>query len=115
MRYRVLVPNNLCQAGQYLPVGAEIEMEPHVAATEFAGRLARVDDGTVVAAPASAEDAAFERELSLARPHERESLIAAREQRLAAAVAAAAATASPASPVPVLDADDLPGDGPLID
>lgn len=113
MRYRVLVPNNICQAGQYLPVGAEIEMEPHVAASEFAGRLACVDDGTVVEAPPSAEDAAFARELSLARPHERESLIAAREARLAAAAAIAAP--SPVAPVPVLDADDLPGDGPLSD
>ena len=113
LRYTVLVPNNICQAGQYLPVGAEIEMEPHMAATEFAGRLARVDDGTVVAAPASAEDAAFERELSLAQPHERASLIAARQQRLQAA--AAACEALPVPPVPALDADDLPGDDPLSD
>ena len=105
MKFRVLVPNNICQAGQYLPVGAEIEMDPQVAETEFAGRLAYPDG--MVAAPPRTEDEAFARELAQARPHERASLIAAREQRLAAAAAAA--------PVPVLDADDLPGDGPLSD
>lgn len=108
MKFTVLVPQNICQAGQYLPVGAEIEMEPHVAQTEFAGRLA-YPDGRVVAAPASPEEAAFARELALAQPHERESLIAARAARLG--------RTGPAIPVsvPPPDADDLPGDGPLSD
>jgi hypothetical protein len=82
--YRVRVPHSVAQGGRFLEVGETLEMEPHVAAAEFAGRLETLD-GVVVTAAAPA--AAFADELARARPHEQAALIARRRAALEAELA----------------------------
>lgn len=95
--YRVRQAGAIAQAGRFLEPGETVELEPHIAATEFYGRLETLD-GVVVEQLASAD--AFAETLARARRHERPSLIAQRRAALEAELASLPAADWPADVTP---------------
>lgn len=91
--YRVRHAGAIAQGGRFLEPGETVDLEPHVAASEFFGRLETLE-GQVVERPVPTK--AFAEALARARPHERPSLIAQRRAALEAELAALPAADEPA-------------------
>lgn len=86
-RYRVIRPNAIAQGGRWLPVGAVIELEPHmVTGGEFLGRLEE-EDGTPVL-PLGVDAREFAARVIRAVPADRRALV---DERIAFLRARAAA------------------------
>lgn len=74
-KYRVIAPNIISQRGRFLSVGETVELEPHIAATEWPGALATLEGEPVRKRTLADDVASLHVVLASARPHERVQMI----------------------------------------